>query len=704
MEFWARILGGAQPAKRPSTERSISASDPQTRLVRYKRCFRAIHDLCNNTSRDPANDGPLFHQLTQALDRLVALTREESKAPVANHLCLQYAANAQIYTVIGRAAIVSQDEHIVRSAVSFFAALVDSEEDDFLLNRQFAKSLIRLATKVLEGGEIVVVRETEIAILEVLFSISAKIRLQPESLLPVWFQSTVKPGLEDIFVREKRSFVGITQKADFPLCYLFIDRVHHEGRVGDFARTGLLHIFEATGRSTALEEWIVSSDLPTLLASSLGALYSQLSRELSIVHPDTQIPAVLALSDYTTSHARATAESAFSEEHQAHMKTFLSYLMFWQDVVDYCKSADVKQTLLDHFQILFLQQLLYPSILQSSDKDAGSSVAVLTYMTTLLDVLDQPDLVHMILTYLLPSKQHAEEQSPSPAIRKRPSMPPRSPTALKRRQSLMLITAPRNPTDAVEPALFDLADFILNSLRSSSSQTVFAALKLTTTLVVRDAQYALGPLLRVQRRRQSGVRPTLGTFEVETEQYLDVVSRLHDGNMPEDAYASLCDDLRYSMDVQPSQKVSVGGQMDDTGLHYQVLREDDAVMHNLTTYLRTFFTNDVDVNLALTAAIASVATCTNLRLADGWIGYQRMPVQTSQRGENAPRAWQAYLDDEEKEAWSCLRKALTHPTLSPNDTPIVLRILQSLVAEWDYLANTVPDFAQLLAQRQSMLQ
>lgn len=43
----------------------------------------------------------------------------------------------------------------------------------------------------------------------------------------------------------------------------------------------------------------------------------------------------------------------------------MSYLLFWQDTIDHCKSAEVNDTLLDHFQVLFLEQLLYgtqPSI------------------------------------------------------------------------------------------------------------------------------------------------------------------------------------------------------------------------------------------------------------------------------------------------------------------------------------------------------
>jgi hypothetical protein len=73
--------------------------------------------------------------------------------------------------------------------------------------------------------------------------------------------------------------------------------------------------------------------------------------------PD-ELPAILALSDFEGPRITSEAESSLSLEFQGHMNTFLSYLVFWQDVLEHCKSYDVKQTLLDHFQILFLQQLL----------------------------------------------------------------------------------------------------------------------------------------------------------------------------------------------------------------------------------------------------------------------------------------------------------------------------------------------------------
>jgi Retinoic acid induced 16-like protein len=147
-------------------------------------------------------------------------------------------------------------------------------------------------------------------------------------------------------------------KEDFPLFYLLIDYIHHEGRIGDFARTGLLYIIEAASNSVALEQWIVESDLATLMATGLGALYSQLSRKLVIDHPSDELPPILALSDYQHPVTNFEIVSSSSPDFQGHMETFLSHLVFWQDVLNHCKSVEVKSTLLEHFQVIFLQQLL----------------------------------------------------------------------------------------------------------------------------------------------------------------------------------------------------------------------------------------------------------------------------------------------------------------------------------------------------------
>jgi len=701
MDFWSRLVGGTHAPKKPA--QTPPANDPQTRLDRFRRLYKNIDDLCNRP-RHPASEAPLLEALRVSLERLATLIRDETRAP-GPHACLQFAASHRIYLTVSRAATVSRHEPVVAAAVAVLAALVDSEEEDFLASGPFAKSVMRMVRQTVDTTDLVVGIATETSILELLFTISAKIRLQPE-LLPVWFQSTARPELEDVFVKEKKSFVGITQKDDFPLCYLFIDRVHHEGRIGDFARTGLLYIFEATGHSPDLEEWVVSSDLPTLMASGLGALYSQLSRELSIVHPDASLPAVLAMSDYSTIHPRATAVSAFSERHQNHMSTFLSYLAFWQDVLDHCRSSDVKQTLLDHFQILFLQQLLYPSLLQSSDTDAGSSVAVLTYMTAMLEALEYPDLVHMMLTYLLAVQNEPVAIPSAPTTPVRPSMPPRSPTTLKRRQSLMLLTAPKDPDNAVEPSLFNLVDLTLNSLSSRNSQTAFAALKLIAMIVARQKTYALGTLLKVYRAKPSTAVRTVGGLESDSKRYLELAASLDQLYPMDETYASLCDDVRHAVEAQMPAKPAVPAdtemEHDDFAGSYRI-DDGDPLLRSARELLRTFFTNSVDVNLALSQALVSLFSCPELML-EGWLAVAPSRYDFSHARTDANKAWQTYLDDNELDAWSALQLASRRPSSSGDDTPALYAALQGLVRELNSVRTTVPNLDQLLAGRRKMLQ
>jgi hypothetical protein len=71
------------------------------------------------------------------------------------------------------------------------------------------------------------------------------------------------------------------------------------------------------------------------------------------------MPLVLQLSDYAEMRTNPDATSLFSDDFQGHLVTFLSYLTFWQDVLEHCRSTDVRHTLIDHFQVLFLQQLLF---------------------------------------------------------------------------------------------------------------------------------------------------------------------------------------------------------------------------------------------------------------------------------------------------------------------------------------------------------
>jgi hypothetical protein len=265
---WTRLLGGS------SSKKQAAANNPQQRLARFKQRYNQILQTWQK-SETLAYDKEALSNVRRGFQALTAILNDESRSP-APHLCLAYAAADQIYTAVSKIAATSHDEGVVRDAVGVYNALIDSEEEDFLENDVFAVSLMNFIGRTVGSGSMGVGEDIESDIVELLFGIAAKIRLQPE-ILPVWF-TTASADSNGRLVNQKTDFAGMTQKEDFPLCYQLIDHVHHEGRIGDFARTGLLYIFESASKSMTLEQWIVNSDLPTLMASGLGALYSQLSR------------------------------------------------------------------------------------------------------------------------------------------------------------------------------------------------------------------------------------------------------------------------------------------------------------------------------------------------------------------------------------------------------------------------------------------
>jgi hypothetical protein len=248
--------------------------------------------------------------------------------------------------------------------VLFFATLIESEEEAFVENPSFSASLTNLLVRITGVNSVRLGLDTESRVVELAFNITTKIRLDP-AILPAWFQADQNPAYyssghhRNISTTSNDRFTGKSQRGDFPLFYILMDYIHHEGKVGDFARTGLLYIIEAASNSAALEQWIVESDLSTLMATGLGALYSQLSRKLVIDHLPHDLPPILALSDYEHPTSNYEIVSSCSPEFQSHLETFLSHLLFWQDVLNHCKSVEVKSTLLEHFQVIFLQQLLY---------------------------------------------------------------------------------------------------------------------------------------------------------------------------------------------------------------------------------------------------------------------------------------------------------------------------------------------------------
>ncbi|KAF2144316.1 uncharacterized protein K452DRAFT_296513 [Aplosporella prunicola CBS 121167] len=683
MDFWTRLIGGTGAQRRRST-----LNDPQQRLARFKRVYNQILNTWHKTT-SLATDPAALDTIRQCFQRLTSILTEESRSP-APHLCLSFSSSSQIFTAVSRIASTSHNEAVVREAVGVFGALIDSEEEEFLANERFAEALMTFLSKIANSQSLMLGEDTDAEIVELLFGICAKIRLESE-ILPIWFSSRPKVDKDGSSLVAKAGFAGVTQKEAFPLCYQLIDHVHHEGRIGDFARTGLLYIFETASKSENLEKWIVESDLATLMASGLGALYSQLHRKLSVIHPEKGMPVILALSDYPQVHLPADAESVFSPEFRSHMDTFLSYLAFWQDVLEHCRSFDVRHTLIDHFQVLFLQQLLYPSLLESSDVDGGSAVAVLTYLRRILDALDHPELVHMILRYLLDLPEEQPER-------------PRSPVAMRRRSTLILMAQHVEDDDRLNPSLFNLVDLLLSSTQSKNPQTVISALKLVSVILSKNHRHATGTLVTVTEVHNKEPQRTIGSLNAEIQSYLTLASDMIPGAQMDQEYEAMLKDALSLLEAHPCslKNLALNGlnlpsqaavdyltaeaRKNDT-LHY--LTTGDALFKSLMINLATFFTNNVEANLSLTEVIVHLASCPNLRL-EGWLSvepakYQFDPSET--------------FDDEEDENMRNIYRARRKPTWAEHHAPSLLTALKSLHKQIEILREVVPNFDEHVANR-----
>jgi Retinoic acid induced 16-like protein/Family of unknown function (DUF5917) len=662
------------------------------------------------------------------LQELTAILSDESRLP-SPHQCISFASSKQIYNPISKIATTSHNEAIIREAVAFFSKLIESEEEEFLEEESFSWSLTNLLVRITGANSTPIGSDTEVEIIELAFSIAAKIRLQPE-ILPTWFttHSEVTDG-EHRDAHEK--FVGKTKKEDFPLFYLLIDYMHHEGRTGDFARTGLLYLIETASTSTALEQWVVESDLATQMASGLGALYSRLSRKLVIDCPPESLPPILTLTDYQRPLTTTEIVSSADIDFQDHMETFLSHLLFWQDVLEHCKSIEVKQTLLEHFQVIFLQQLLYaspylflnlliyfryPSLLESSDIDGGSSVAVLTYLRRILECLDHPDMIHLILHYLL-------------AL---PDTPPagdsvtRAVSAARKRKSMDLaaMIAAQSELQST-PALFNLVDLILGCLRSQSQQTITVTLQLVSVILKRHHRYAVTTLLRTSRTITVGPQRTIGAHEMEMEYILSLAGEIGGEDNFDEVYENHIKDSLSLIESHPcSQKLIAPKSADGTSklpsaqgsipggprdMRPHTLRQDDPMLETILSVLETFFSNPVETNLCLTEAIVNLAACGFMSL-EGWLLPDPSEYTYGNDDEPEPNlVFTTGLNNTSSEDFGrtqlySVRQARRSPAWPPSQLPILLGHLRALTSQISAYRTEIPRFDDLLLQRRQAFQ
>ena len=357
----------------------------------------------------------------------------------------------------------------------------------------------------------------------------------------------------------------------------------------------------------------------------------------------------------------------------------------------------------------------YPSLLESSDVDGGSSVAVLTYLRRILEALDHPDMIHLILHYLLALPDVTPISSGSRA----------SISAARKRKSMDLATMMASQIElSSTPALFNLVDLIRGSLRSVNQQTVTVTLQLISVILRRHHRYAVTTLLRTSQGLKDGPRRTMGAHDKEMDFLLSMAGGLGGEDNFDEVYEDHIHDCMSILESHacsipliapksaggtskfPGAQASIPGAPRDIRSH--TLRPEDPVLETILTILHTLFVNSVETNLSLTATIIDLATCGFMHI-DGWLlpdpsQYVYETIIDRDGDDTDTTTSDDPIEVQEKAQLQALRKARRPLNLGLTPQPAILLILQTLVDQAATYRKEIPRFEDLLQQRREAFQ
>jgi hypothetical protein len=341
-----------------------------------------------------------------------------------------------------------------------------------------------------------------------------------------------------------------------------------------------------------------------------------------------------------------------------------------------------------------------------------------------LEALHHPDLTRLTLEYLLavPKKNANDNAGPI------------SPSAVKRRKTLESIVQSQSGTPELSPALFNLVDLIITSLRSDSPQTVNATLKVAAVLLRKHHPYAGAALQRIASASHHLPRRTIGGHRKEVGNLLSLalaISNL-DGladtfdNYRADSLNSLqchsCFSLCPSGQDDPVLKSSFrkpvsGGTLQEASSH--VIHREDGFLKCLSTPFANFLANDVETNLGLTDAIIAMASCAFARL-EGWLLVDPADYKYDDDvngdvhdggAEDAgalvgtvPHDNADLKEEEEEQRLSALKKAQRLPSWPIASRSLLMASLEDLVAQVSKQRAEVAGFDVLFAQRKLLFQ
>lgn len=350
-------------------------------------------------------------------------------------------------------------------------------------------------------------------------------------------------------------------------------------------------------------------------------------------------------------------------------------------------------------------------------------MAVLTYLRRILESLDHPDMINLILHYLLalpdnmPSHKTGQRTSIS-AARKRKSM------------DLASMMAEKSET-SVTPLLFNLVDLILACLRSRNQQTIHVTLQLVSAILKRHHRYAIITLLKTEVLPAKTINRTIGAHEQEVEYLMSLAGSIGGQDNFDETYENVLKDTMSRLENHPcslklvAPKVSTNNhklpEIPDSlpgaprDVREHTLRPDDPLLNAMVDLLETFFVNAVETNLGVTETLIDLAICGYMSI-EGWLA--RGPNSYSYVDDEVDVASPTSEDSEptagvlegmeplsdEAERLKAMERCRRRPKWNQSSVPRMLDVLKRLCDQVETYKGTIPRFEELVQQRRDAFQ
>lgn len=801
---WLIIKSTLQHPDERQLSRGINATDVPARL-------RALGDALVHEAAIPEYEGgtgPCMEYLLKndVLGTLVRLSEPDRPAGVL----------AEVLRTVSNMVVLLDEQFLIHSAVhkAIIRLLRACTGDEFQDKVDGKNRVVGAAAEVLRAPP----SDYELDLVDLLCVLCSRIRTYRQLLLIFfhdknWFPSNLttqdeenKDLDEDEEEEEDASPSPVDSNStitsvpspkkpeyEFLLFNYLLRYVHREGRIGDFARAGVLFLMDVAmgapsgdsrqlqevdegdqrrsvadpigDASLALAEYVLDGDFADVLGAGLVAVYSLLPSKLEVRRDGTsdengggmslgaRLEETRLEKDEELEKARTFGlESSADPTFQSRLDHFLKIIEFLQDVfrrtvqqtadrLEACAlvGAAISTSILQSIKSIFLENVLYPSILESSDTD-GSAVAVVSYIDMMLKTLPDGPFAELLIDFLM---NEDESEAPKPSPRVPPSRNPREAKLRKRKSSAMMLLELDAPKDRRQSTYFaslgrfTLKDLVFSNLRSQADASSAAVLQLLQTLLQRHPRLTTDRLLSTfgpvevvrgdelppspQSDEETFTYPGSGTandttriimrtettlfaHERELGLYLNLVSRVDPTYDGDDFSTGYDNYLRDALEAIQMQQELITPHDGTTSMLKYRLNADDTLLSLLLQSLRTFFAHSVEYNVALTGTLAAIASCPTRSLA-GWMTFAPPPQEKDIKEEIDSLDLQDDGDDRSIDLRFEQGTLTISQDLSIYDakSPILHDILRSLVLQIDRYRHKVDGFDDYLKERRQGL-